>query len=95
MLMRESLIFFGILYSKYISFNYVIDLLCALICLSTFKKPISNSRVNQSSLEIIGVETSFITKWSANSAANNLVPDRLFKIDGRCKSEYVKDVYTR
>lgn len=60
-------------------------------CLSSCNKPISYSTVRElfkSSLESIGVEKEKFVLHSlrsggATSAANNLVPDRLFKIHGR------------
>lgn len=72
-------------------------------CPSSCNKPISYSRVRElfkSSLESIGVEKEkfglhSLRSGGATSAANNLVPDRLFKIHGRWKSENVKDGYVQ
>lgn len=67
-------------------------------CLSSCNKPISYSRVRElfkSSLESIGVGLHSSRIGGATSAANNLVPDRLFKIHGRWKSENVKDGYVQ
>ena len=72
-------------------------------CLSSNNKPLSYSRVRELfkfSLDSIGVDKDkfglhSLRSGGATSAANNSVPDRLFKIHGRWKSENVKDGYVQ
>ena len=83
---------------KYIFRGLRFDKKLGKTCLRTSDKPVSYSDEIRSAISSIGLNpndfgTHSLRSGGATAAANNGIPDRLFKVHGRWRSEDAKDMY--